>query len=103
MRSSLSNRRYSPLVLGATLLPATCLAWKWSQLPAQVPWHFSGRGGTTYGDKQVLLACVLVPLLLYLSGPLLLRDGQRRGLLAGAVLLVSAALCILILAQTTAS
>lgn len=96
-------RAYSPLILLITLLPVAGLAWLWPRLPALVPVHFSSQAGTTYGNKHVLLAGVLLPVLLYLSRPLLHRDARRQGWVAGAAVVLSCLLCGLLLGQAFGS
>ena len=94
------------LVFALLLLPAGCLLWKWSALPAQIPLHFGRGGADAFGDKHVLLALVVLPLALYAATPWLYRSPARaasyRPLLTGAAVALSLVLTTLIIASPAA-
>jgi hypothetical protein len=94
------------LLVGLLLLPALCLAWKWTVIPAQVALHFSQGGADLLGPKWMLSILAIVPLLLYTTLPLLRPANPRepfyRQLGVSLPLLFSLALSAWFVAMPTA-
>jgi hypothetical protein len=90
------------LLRACLLLPIACLLLKWPTLPAQVPLHFSRNGADAYGDKHWLWGMVFMPLLIYVTLPLVYRTKANpeayRPLGIGVALFLSLVLCVLLVA-----